>query len=181
MCDHFRAGIPSGNVTSQLSQLSLASLCCCLIEYQLMAGVRAGMYLCRVAGNTVIPYGVWVPLAVSRVANYYTLFTFTLHAQTCNQHTQCYLQDGSTCSPVVDKQCHWDILPLSSVVLLICCPFHFSLRMVLERQIRFKTRRRYWVIRLVRKRIMTITSVRSVACQILALLVLDVGIQWKVC
>jgi len=38
-----RAGIPSRYVTSQLGQLSLASLQGRLIEYQLRLGVRAGM------------------------------------------------------------------------------------------------------------------------------------------
>jgi len=38
-----RAGIPSRYVTSQLGQLSLASLWGRLIEYQLRLGVRAGM------------------------------------------------------------------------------------------------------------------------------------------
>ena len=37
------AGIPSRYVTSQLGQLSLASLRGCLIEYRLLLGVKAGM------------------------------------------------------------------------------------------------------------------------------------------
>jgi len=41
--DRLRAGIPSRYVTSQLDQLSLASLLGRLIEYQLRLGVRAGM------------------------------------------------------------------------------------------------------------------------------------------
>ena len=33
-----------------------------------MAGVKAGrVHLCRVAGNTVIPYGKWRPVAQGRV------------------------------------------------------------------------------------------------------------------
>jgi len=43
MDDRLRAGIPSLYVTSQLGQLSLASLQGRLIEYQLRLGVRAGM------------------------------------------------------------------------------------------------------------------------------------------
>jgi len=38
MGDRLRAGIPSRYVTSQLGQLSLASLRVCLIEYQLRLG-----------------------------------------------------------------------------------------------------------------------------------------------
>jgi len=40
-------------VTSQLYQLSLASLRGRLIQYQLRLGVRGECHLCRVAGNTV--------------------------------------------------------------------------------------------------------------------------------
>ena len=43
MGDRLRAGIPSRYVTSQLGQLSLASLRGRLIEYCSFAGVRAGM------------------------------------------------------------------------------------------------------------------------------------------
>jgi len=47
------AGIPSRYVTSQLGQLSLASLRGRLIEYQLRLGLERECHLCRVAGNTV--------------------------------------------------------------------------------------------------------------------------------
>ena len=43
MGDRLRASIPSRYVTSQLGQLSLASLRGRLIEYQLRLGVKAGM------------------------------------------------------------------------------------------------------------------------------------------
>ena len=43
MGDRLRAGISSRYVTSQLGQLSLASLQGRLIEYQLRLGVKAGM------------------------------------------------------------------------------------------------------------------------------------------
>ena len=43
MGDRLWAGIPSRHVTSQLGQLSLASLRGRLIEYHLRLGVRAGM------------------------------------------------------------------------------------------------------------------------------------------
>ena len=43
MGDRLRAGIPFRYVTSQLDQLSLASLRGRLIEYQLRLGVRAGI------------------------------------------------------------------------------------------------------------------------------------------
>jgi len=43
MGDRLRAGIPSRYVTSQLVQLSLASLRGRIIEYQLRLGVKAGM------------------------------------------------------------------------------------------------------------------------------------------
>ena len=59
-----RAGIPSRYVTSQLGQLSLASLRGRLIEYQLWLRKGRECHLCRVAGNTVIPYGMWVPVPV---------------------------------------------------------------------------------------------------------------------
>ena len=42
MGDRLRAGIPSRYVTSQLGQLSLASLRGRLIEYQLRLGVKGG-------------------------------------------------------------------------------------------------------------------------------------------
>ena len=42
MGDRLRAGIPSWYVTSQLGQLSLASLRGCLIEYQLRLGHGRG-------------------------------------------------------------------------------------------------------------------------------------------
>ena len=41
--DRLRAGIPSRAVTSELGQLSLASLRGRLIEYQVRLGVKAGM------------------------------------------------------------------------------------------------------------------------------------------
>jgi len=43
MGDRLRVGIPSRYVTSQLGQLSLASLRGRLIEYRLRLGVKAGM------------------------------------------------------------------------------------------------------------------------------------------
>jgi len=76
MGDRLRAGILSRAVTSQLGQLSLASLRGRLIEYQLRLGYRRECHLCRVAGNTVA-YGTWVPVAVRLLANCYTRFTFT--------------------------------------------------------------------------------------------------------
>ena len=48
MGDRLRAGIPSRAVTSQLDQLSLASLRGRLIEYQLRLGYRRECHLCRV-------------------------------------------------------------------------------------------------------------------------------------
>ena len=51
--DRLRAGIPSRVVTSQLGQLSLASLRGRLIEYRLRLGLGRECQLCRVAGNTV--------------------------------------------------------------------------------------------------------------------------------
>jgi len=71
--------IPSRYVTSQLGQLSLASLRGCSIEYQLnFAGVNAGMSPLPVTLCDPI-YGMQVPVAVRRVANCCrpTLFTFT--------------------------------------------------------------------------------------------------------
>jgi len=53
MGDRLRMGIPSRYVTSQLGQLSLASLWGRLIEYQLRLGEGRECYLCRMAGNTV--------------------------------------------------------------------------------------------------------------------------------
>jgi len=53
MGDRLRAGIPSRHVTSQLRQLSLASLRGRLIEYQLRLGQGRECHLCRVADNTV--------------------------------------------------------------------------------------------------------------------------------
>ena len=53
MGDRLRAAIPSGYVTSQLSQLSLASLRGRLIECQIRLGYGRECQLCRVAGNTV--------------------------------------------------------------------------------------------------------------------------------
>ena len=50
MGDRLRAGVPSRYATSQLGQLSLASLQGRSIEYQLRLGLRRE---CRVAGNTV--------------------------------------------------------------------------------------------------------------------------------
>jgi len=61
--------IPSRYVTSQLGQLSLASLRGCSIEYQLnFAGVNAGMSPLPVTLCDPI-YGMQVPVAVRRVAN----------------------------------------------------------------------------------------------------------------
>ena len=48
-----RADTPSRYVTSQLGQLSLASLRGRLIEYQLRLGYGRECHLCRVAGDTV--------------------------------------------------------------------------------------------------------------------------------
>jgi len=53
MGDRLRASIPSRYVTSQLGQLSLASLRGRLIEYQLRLAQERECHLCRVAGNTV--------------------------------------------------------------------------------------------------------------------------------
>jgi len=53
MGDRLLAGIPSRYVTSQLGQLSLASLRDRLIEYQLRLVQRRECQLCRVAGDTV--------------------------------------------------------------------------------------------------------------------------------
>ena len=53
MGDCLRAGIPSRYVTSQLGQLSLASLRGRLIEYQLRLGQRRECHLCLVAGRTL--------------------------------------------------------------------------------------------------------------------------------
>jgi len=50
--------------TRSLGQLSLASFRGRLIEYQLRLGYGRECHLCRVAGNTVIPCGMWVPVAV---------------------------------------------------------------------------------------------------------------------
>ena len=54
MGDRLQAGVPSRYVTSQLGQLSLASLRGRLIEYQLRLGQGRECHLCRVAGNTVL-------------------------------------------------------------------------------------------------------------------------------
>jgi len=58
MGDRLQADIPSRYVTSQLTELSLASLQGRLIEYRLPLGVKAGLecHLCRVTGNTVCSY-----------------------------------------------------------------------------------------------------------------------------
>jgi len=59
MGDRLRAGMPSRYVglTSQLGHLSLASLRGRLIDrVPASARVKAGMSLCRVAGNTVRSY-----------------------------------------------------------------------------------------------------------------------------
>ena len=64
--------------TSQLGQLSLASLRGRLIEYQFRLGVRAGMSpLPGGRYHCVMPYGTCVPVAVRLAANCYTPFTFT--------------------------------------------------------------------------------------------------------
>ena len=79
MGDRLRAGIPYRYVTSQLGQLSRASLRDRLIEYQLSAGVRAGMS--PLPG--VIPCGMWVPVAVWQPCKLlYTFFTYLLTATT---------------------------------------------------------------------------------------------------
>ena len=41
------------------------------------AGLGENVNSCRVAGNTVIPRGMWVPVAVRLAANCYAQFTFT--------------------------------------------------------------------------------------------------------
>jgi len=78
MGDRLWAGIPSRYATSQLGQLSLASFRGRLIEYQLRLEYGRECHLCRVAGNTVILYGMSVLVAVRRVANCYTPLTFYL-------------------------------------------------------------------------------------------------------
>ena len=59
-----------------------------LIEYQLRLGWRREYHLCWVAGNTVIPYGTWVPIAVRLLANCYTPFTFTCTSCQIMDHQQ---------------------------------------------------------------------------------------------
>jgi len=79
MGDHLRAGIPPQYVTSQLGQLSLASLWGRSIEYQLQLGVQVGMSpLPDGRQHCVIPHGMCVPVAVRLVAKGCTPFTFTL-------------------------------------------------------------------------------------------------------
>ena len=75
MGDRLRAGIPSRAVTSQLCQLSFASLRDRLVEYQLRLGWRREYH-----SACVIPYGTWVPVAVRLLANCYTPFTFTFYS-----------------------------------------------------------------------------------------------------
>jgi len=61
--------------------LVLITFCLCSPEAQ-----RRECHLCRVAGNTVIPYGTWVPVAVRRLANCYTplyLYNAELFLLTC--------------------------------------------------------------------------------------------------
>jgi len=58
--DHLWADTPSRYVTSQLVQLSLASLQWRLNWVPAFLGLRRDCHLCRVAGNIVIPYGVSV-------------------------------------------------------------------------------------------------------------------------
>ena len=82
MGDRLRAGIPSRYVTSQLDQLSLASLRGRLIEYQFWLGLGRECHLCRVAGSTVgslnrVPAlaGVEAPNNVTSAAFCYLLYT----------------------------------------------------------------------------------------------------------
>jgi len=87
MGDRLRAGIPSRYITSQLGQLSLASLRGHLIEYQLRLGQRWECHLCRWQVTLcvcvcvcvcVIPYDTRVPVAVRRAVNCYSPFTLPL-------------------------------------------------------------------------------------------------------
>jgi len=80
MGDRLRATIPSRYITSQLGQLSLASLRGRLIEYQLrLGGEGRDCHLCRVADNTVLSHAIWrvSSVAVRRLANCCTPFTST--------------------------------------------------------------------------------------------------------
>ena len=77
MGDRLRAGVPSRYVTSQLGQLSLASLRGRLIEYQLRLGKGRKCHLCRVAGNTVWSHvACEFPQRCGNLANCYTLVTY---------------------------------------------------------------------------------------------------------
>jgi len=58
MGDRLQAGILYQYVTSQLGQLSLASLWGRLIEYQLRLGYGRECDLCRVVGHVVITWHV---------------------------------------------------------------------------------------------------------------------------
>jgi len=68
MGDRLRAGIPSRYVTSQLGQLSLASLQDRLIEYQLRLGPGKGGYVTSVGWQVTLCDHVWYVSSRSGVA-----------------------------------------------------------------------------------------------------------------
>ena len=84
MGDRLRAGIPSRYVTSQLGQLSLASLRGRLIEYQ----------LCLDDGGNVIsvPIAVWQPCELL-YTRYFTLLCKVVNNRQTDTHT-----DHATCA-----------------------------------------------------------------------------------